>query len=192
MSEAKHNSDESLLAVIECVLNGQASDAQHQELEERLLHDEQAMDVYLNYANLHGSLNHWFLTDDASSELDVAGFASSLSREQLAMAAGSRSRWGWIAGCLAIGLIIAVGSWQLPLIRALLQSPGAAGPAIVQLDGEVRLVSAGGEETMLASGRTLQLGQSIVTDEDNDRVVLQYDDGTQIVLLASSRRTINR
>lgn len=55
---------ESLRLLIEAVVNGEASLEQQNELEQRLLDNEQARDAWLNYVNLHAALNRWYLAGD--------------------------------------------------------------------------------------------------------------------------------
>ena len=193
MSETTLTSEDSLRALIEQVVNGQATDFQRQQLEQRLLRDEQAMDAYLNYVNLHASLNHWFLaepTEDAAMAL--AEFSAALSREQLVRSTKSGSNWGWLAACTAIGLLLVVVALQFPMMQSWFESAVPQGPSIIHIDGEVQLVSTDEQSAALTRGRALQTGETITTQSDDDRVILRYDDGTEIVLLGSSKLAIEQ
>ena len=91
--------DDSILSLIDDVLNGEASAEQHRELEHRLLEDEYARKVYLRYINLHASLRGWFLSADSGhsdSPQHVSSCSTFLDR-----------RWFVTSGLLAVSAICA-------------------------------------------------------------------------------------
>ncbi|MFV1964878.1 MAG: FecR family protein [Pirellulaceae bacterium] len=63
MNEKKSSEATPLLELIEAVLQGTASDEQQQELQTRLLANEEERKVYLHYVNLHAALRRQFAFD---------------------------------------------------------------------------------------------------------------------------------
>jgi len=184
--------DESLRSLIEAVVNGEASAEQHQRLEKRLLDDERARDAWLNYANLHASLSGWFLASDSGEPLedDLADLPLLLSREHLETSKSRRSYVGWFGAVVAICLLMFVSFYQLPWLRSLIEPLVTEGPTIVQLTGDVRIQSADGEATQATDRHTVRPGETIVSTSDEDRVVMRYADGTEVVLLGTATLSI--
>jgi WD40 repeat protein len=185
--------DAALRRLIEAVVNDEATDAQRQELEERLLVDEEARQVWLNYDNLHAGLGRLFLAGEAQplAEDEIADFALLASREELLKAARRRSRFGWwgfaLAGCLFVALV-----YQLAWLRPESARKLAASPLVVQVSGDAQVQAADGSWHSLAGNRTLLPGEMLQTQDREHRVELRYADGTQIVLLGSSQLAIGQ
>lgn len=188
MTENQSN-DESLQSLIEAVVNGSASADQHQRLEQRLLDDQQARDAWLNYANLHASLNGWFLASDSAEPLadDIADWRSR-TRES-SVRKSHDFRYGTV-GLVAVCLLLAVGFVQWPWLRSLIEAPSLDSPAIVQLTGDIQIQSVDGKVVEAADRLAVRPGETVVTTNDEDRVVLRYADGTEIVLLGTSALTV--
>ena len=117
MSENDPIHPTSLKSLIECYVSGEASAAQAQELEQRLVEDENARDEYLKYVNLHTSLRRWFLTGDEEPSLDAefADLPQRLSRERLENV-GPRQRRFWFAAlvivsCAVLSLVLSQATW---------------------------------------------------------------------------------
>ncbi len=187
--------DETLRSLIEAVVNGDASDQQRRQLEQRLLDDEGARDAWLNYVNLHAALGRWFLSSDSAQAIadnDIADFALLMSREGLAKPSRRRGYVAWLGMLVAVGLLLALGFYQSPWFRPDRDLSTASGPLMVQRSGDVKIQAADGS-TMAATGNgTVRSGETVITAGDEDRVVLRYDDGTEIVLHGCSTLTIDR
>ena len=184
--------DESLRSLIEAVVNGEASQQQHQRLEQRLLDDQQARDAWLNYANLHAALSGWFLAVNAAEPLqdELVDLPLMISRESLEKSKSRRSYIGWLGVFAAVCLLFVFGVIQSPQIRSLIERSVAEGPTIVRLTGDVQIQSADGGAIQATLRQAVRPGESVVATSDEDRVVLRYMDGTEIVLLGNSALTI--
>lgn len=190
-SSEKH--DDSLRSLIEAVVNGEASAEQHDVLEQRLLADEQARDAYLNYVNLHASLNRWFLASDSAAPMadSIVDLPLLMSREGLEKSRRRRSWAGRFGTIIAVCVLMAVGVYQVPWLRWLIEPPVAEGPTIVRLAGEIQLQSPDGRTAQAKDQLAVRPGETVVSNADEGRVVLRYADGTEIVLLGTSALTVD-
>lgn len=192
MNDETEKLDESLQSLIEAVVNGEASADQHRLLEQRLLDDKQARDAWLNYTNLHASLNRWYLASDPAEPLDddIVDLPLTMSRESLEKSKARRSYIGWMGLIVAVCLLVVVGVYQLPWLRSLIETPIAESPTIVKLAGNIQIQSTDGRAFEATASHTVQPGETVVSNSDEDSVVLRYSDGTEIVLLGPSALTI--
>ena len=193
MNDENEKHDESLRSLIEAVVNGEASKEQHQRLEQRLIDDKQARDAWLNYTNLHASLSGWFLASESGEPLedDLVDLPLLLSREHLEKSKTLRSYAGWFGAIAASALLLIIGVYQSPWMNSVNESSVAEGPTIIQSAGEVRVESADGQSLMATDRYSVRVGDTVVASSDEDRIVMQYADGTEIVLLGTATLTIN-
>jgi ferric-dicitrate binding protein FerR (iron transport regulator) len=186
--------DEPLRSLIEAVVNGEASAEQHRQLEQLLLEDERARDAWLNYVNLHAALGRRFLSSDSAQTLaddDIADFALFMSREGMTKHSRRRGYVAWLGMAVAVCLLLVVGFYPSPWFRSFSDLKMGESPLIVQLTGDVTIQAADGS-TMAATGRrTVQPGETVITEGDESRVALRYADGTGIVLLGASTLTVD-
>ena len=191
MNQESEQYDAPLRALIETVINGEASADEHRQLERWLLEDEQARDAWLNYVNLHASLNGWFLASDAAelSESDIADRPLTVSREQMQKSTSRRTPAIWFGAIVVCLLVAGVFSW--PAIRSWIETPPAQGPTIVQLAGEFQIQSADGQSFEAQDRSVLQPGQTITSRSDADRIKLRYADGTEMVLLGTASLAVD-
>lgn len=195
MDPENTNLDATLRQLIEAVVNGDASDQQRRQLEQRLLDDEGARDAWLNYVNLHAALGRWFLSSDSARAIadeDIADFALLMSREGLANSSHHRGYIAWLGMLVAVCLLLALGFYQSPWFRPHRDFSTASGPLMVQRSGDVKIQAADGSAMAATGNGAVRPGETVITAGDEDRVVLRYDDGTEIVLLGSSTLTIDR
>ena len=196
MSNHDSTHDESLQELIEAVINGDASDDQQRRLEELLLNDEQARDTWLNYANLHASLNRWFLASDvvaddvemADGSVEEWRLPGSRRRGISALKARDSRHRMWRAVCVLVCLLVVVGIREWPRLRALFE-PVVDGPVIVDASEGLEIQSADGSTVAMSVRHMLRPGETIVTSSDDDTVTLEYSDGTTIVLLGPAALT---
>ena len=190
MTDEPEKHEETLRSLIETVVNGEASDEQRQQLEHRLLNDEQARDAWLNYVNLHASLNRWFLASSSAQPVDnnVVDTTTILSRET-SRPKGYRSYRPWITiSTVALLLVVSVYFLLQPSVR---ETPIVDAPKIVKLAGDIRIRLPDGSTVEATSRDTIRPGEQVISNSDEDRVVLRYGDGTEIVLLGSSSLTVS-
>lgn len=191
MSDQRSPADDSLWSLIEDVFNGEASAEQHRELEQRLLEDEQAREVYLRYANLHSSLRRWFLSAD-SGEFVQQDLSHSpvLPRDELAEPSTRPVRMRWLGWAVVVGLLCVLGVYQTAWFRGSRVEPIPPGPRILKRVGDVQIQTVHGITEQADERRTVHRGETVITSGDEDRVVLRYEDGTEIVLLGTAALTI--
>lgn len=192
MNDENEMYDESLRSLIEAVVNGEASTERHQRLEQRLLDDQQARDAWLNYTNLHASLSGWFLASNSGEPLedDLADLPLLLSREHLKKSKSRRNYVGWFGMIAAVCLLLVVGVYQLGWLQSLIEKPVVESPTIVQLAGDIQIQSTDASTVNAVDGQAVRPGETVVSTTDEDRAVLRYPDGTEIVLLGSSALTV--
>lgn len=195
MDPGDTNLDETLGALIEAVVNGNASDQQRQLLEQRLLDDEGARDAWLSYVNLHAALGRWFLLSDTAPALaddDIVDFALLMSREELTKSSHRRGYGAWLGMLVAICLLLILGIYLSPWLRPTGDLSTASGPRMVQYSGDVKIRAADGSTLAATGNGAVRPGETIITAGDEDRIVLRYDDGTEIVLHGRSTLLIDK
>lgn len=171
--------DRSLRELMAAVVNGEATDAERAQLEQRLLASEAARDEYLDYLNLHSELRRRFFT--AMDEGVVPLSSEELAEFRRAMAVELyprvRRAWAntllWAVSTLAVALLVAV-LWQ-PWVDARVIA------TIRTLEGEATLVTAQGLRTV-AVGDILRRGETLRVADEYSRVIMQYPDGTTVHL----------
>lgn len=194
MNDETEKDNESLRSLMEAVVNDEASQEQHQRLEQRLLDDQQAREAWLNYANLHAFLNGWFMASDAVESREDTFVELPTKRDGLQASNSRRSHLRWLAlsGVFgAVCLLVIVSISLLASFRALLGTPIADIPNIVQFSGDIEVQTVEGPTIEATAHRAVQLGETVISRGDESRVVLRYVDGTEIVLLGASSLTIN-
>lgn len=193
MNENDSMRETSLKSLIECVANDEASAAQMQELQDRLLEDERARNEYLEYMNLHASLRGWFLAENGEASLDteLAELPLLLSREGL-QSARTRSSRPWLAAFFVVScVLLAFVIYQAPWFRQPDSTLATDLPLVVRVVGDVRVKTASGSSRNMAVGESPQVGDTLFV-EDDDEVVLRYRDGTEIELDGTSRLMVGQ
>lgn len=169
-----------LQILIEAVVNGEATDEQHSQLEAQLLSDELAQDIYLDYVNLHAALRQRLLTADASSSFDLVDLHVEIASESFRYP--QRRRWpAYLAVVASLLLFVATG--------ALMQSWRGWGSqplaTLRSIEGEMTIVSSTGSRVG-AVGDLLRAGETARLVGEASRASFDYPDGTQIRLHSES------
>jgi WD40 repeat protein len=174
MSEAN---DRALRELIEGVVNGEATAAQHAQLEAQLLASEAARDLYLDYVNLHAALRQRFLAPQDSELVDLH---LEMARESFPYP--PQRRWRMYVAIAATLLIMVAAAGILPWAK-----PGNAQPVATlrALEGDATLNSGAGSRPAEV-GDLLRAGETLRLTGETARASLEYPDGTQVRMHSGS------
>jgi len=186
MDEKEPTQDESLVELVELVLQGTASDEQKRELQVRLLASAEDRKVYLHRLNLHSALRRQFAFD-AEAE---ASEPLSLTREGRPDGGrrgprGRPSPWRWAAAAaIAAGVLFAAVYFQ---------RPGAERPiaTITGLSGSLQWTGDGGRVSYDLSVGTGLRGGTIEGLEPGSWLELEFRDGSTVTVSGNSMLTFS-
>jgi len=186
MNEKESARAESLIDLIEPVLQGTASEAQRLELQARLLASAEDRELYLHRLNLHSALRRQFAYDAEGQtpiQLDPAGN----SRDFGKASRGPRARiagWSWASVAAAAAVLIAGVYFLRP-------SAGPQIAIITEMNGALQWTGDGGRVVRdLQSGHSLR-GGTLESLSADSWAVLKFRDGSTVTVSGRSTLTIS-
>jgi len=186
MDQKKSARTDSLVNLIESVLQGTASEAQRRELDARLLADAEDRKLYLHRVNLHSALRRQFAYDtegQAPAQFDLTGTARDSGKTRGGL--GTRiSRRSWASVAAAAAVLIAGVYFLRP-------SPGPQIATITEMNGALQWTGDGGKVVGdLQSGHSLP-GGTLESLSADSWAVLTFRDASTVTVSGQSTLTIS-
>lgn len=179
-----HQHRRKLEALISLLCDGRIAPEQMAELEQWLRKCAESRRLYLQYVDMHARLSmHPHLCSGIPLAADTTADDPVLSRAAEANRSSSGRSRPPIGRRVMLTLLalLAMITWGT---RNHWWSD-SRGPVVVEVMGEVKVESADGS-VPAAISRVLQPGERLLTDGDESRAVLEYADGTRVVIYYDS------
>jgi len=186
MDEQKSARAESLIELIELVLQETASEEQKRQLQARLLASAEDRRLYLHRLNLHSALRRQLMFDveeETPAQLDLA--SSGRDSDNTPPAPTTRlARWSWAAVAAAVVVLIAGVYWLRPNAELEIAT-------ITEMNGALQWTGDGGRVVRdLEAGSSLR-GGTLESLSADSWAVLTFPDGSTVTVSGQSMLTIS-
>lgn len=182
-----------LRRLVSAVLDRTASAVEVEQLEQRLLASAEARRVYLQLVDVEARLNK-----GDGPPASVTALTRSVSeddaRSSLTLRVGTtrpntRSR-SWLVALVIVATVLAIVALRDPWNRPTEVPQFAAQPFILRCSGDVQFKASSSDWQSIGVGQRIGPDSTLRTADEDDELVLRYEDGTEISLVGTGQLVV--